>query len=147
MAQVEAATQRVIAASPERVFTALADYNGTRRKILPGQFSEYQVLQGGTGEGTRVHWKLQATPKRVRDCLMEVTEPSPGRLEERDRNSSLVTTWTVTPAGEGRSRVLVESRWSGAGGIGGFFERAFAPRGINRIYDTVLTRLAAEVER
>lgn len=31
-------------------------------------------------------------------------------------------------------------------GIGGFFERTFAPRGLGRIYDSVLEKLAAEVE-
>jgi uncharacterized protein YndB with AHSA1/START domain len=147
MAQVEAATQRTITAGPERVFEALADYAGTRQRLLPEHYSEYEVREGGTGAGTKVHWKLQATSKRVRDCLMEVAEPTPGQLVERDANSSMVTTWTVTPAGEGRSRVTVETTWTGAGGIGGFFERTFAPKGLNRIQDTVLARLAAEVEQ
>ncbi len=57
----------------------------------------------------------------------------------------MVTTWRVTPAGEGRARVVVTSVWNGAGGIGGFFERAFAPKGLARIYDAVLARLDAEV--
>jgi uncharacterized protein YndB with AHSA1/START domain len=147
MAQVEAATQRTMAAGPERVFEALADYAGTRQRLLPEHYSEYEVREGGTGAGTKVHWKLQATSKRVRDCLVEVSEPSPGRLVERDTNSSMVTTWTVTPAGEGRAKVAVETTWTGAGGIGGFFERTFAPKGLNRIQDAVLARLAAEVER
>ncbi|MEU7278341.1 SRPBCC family protein [Streptomyces sp. NPDC045431] len=147
MAQVEATTERVIAADAETVFDALADYKDTRAKLLPQHFSEYQVREGGDGEGTLVHWKLQATSKRVRDCLLEVTEPSDGRLVEKDRNSSMVTTWTVTPAGEGRSRVVVTTVWNGAGGVGGFFERTFAPKGLGRIYDEVLAKLASEVEK
>jgi uncharacterized protein YndB with AHSA1/START domain len=147
MAQVEATTERIIAASPEAVFDAIADYSGTRPKLLPEQFSEYEVRQGGDGEGTLVHWKLQATSKRVRDCLLEVFEPTAGQLVEKDRNSSMVTTWTVTPAGEGRAKATVTTVWSGAGGIGGFFEKTFAPKGLGRIYDAVLTRLAAQVER
>ncbi|MEV0041687.1 SRPBCC family protein, partial [Streptomyces sp. NPDC050804] len=118
MAQVEATTERIIAADPETVFDALADYENTRAKLLPQQFSEYEVREGGDGEGSLVHWKLQATSKRVRDCLLEVTEPSDGRLVEKDRNSSMVTTWTVTPAGEGRSKAVVTTVWDGAGGIG-----------------------------
>ncbi len=39
------------------------------------------------------------------------------------------------------------STWNGAGGIGGFFERTFAPKGLARIHDLVLERLAAEVEK
>ncbi|MEV0476965.1 SRPBCC family protein, partial [Streptomyces prunicolor] len=123
MAQVEATTERVVAADAEAVFDALADYSGTRAKVLPEQFSEYEVREGGDGEGTLVHWKLQATSKRVRDCLLEVSEPTDGELVEKDRNSTMVTTWRVTPAGEGKSRVVVTSTWNGATGIGGFFER------------------------
>ncbi|MFB7172321.1 SRPBCC family protein [Streptomyces sp. NPDC056254] len=146
MAQVEATTERIIGADAETVFDTLADYSGTRGKLLPEHFSEYEVREGGDGEGTLVHWKLQATSKRVRDCLLEVTEPTDGQLVEKDRNSSMVTTWVVTPAGEGRSKAVVTTVWNGAGGIGGFFERTFAPKGLARIYDTLLANLAAEVE-
>jgi uncharacterized protein YndB with AHSA1/START domain len=147
MAQVEATTERIVAAEPERVYDALADYAGTRGRVLPGQFSEYEVREGGQGAGTLVHWKLQATSKRVRDCLMEVSAPTTGQLVETDRNSSMVTTWTVTPAGTGRSKVAVTATWQGAGGVGGFFERTFAPKGLNRIHDEVLVSLAAHVEQ
>ncbi|MEV7611676.1 SRPBCC family protein [Streptomyces sp. NPDC089799] len=147
MAQVEATTERIIAADAETVFDTLADYGNSRGKLLPEHFSEYEVREGGDGEGTLVHWKLQATSKRVRDCLLEVTEPSDGQLVEKDRNSSMVTTWTVTPAGEGKSRAVVTTVWNGAGGIGGFFERTFAPKGLGRIYDTLLANLAEEVEK
>ncbi|MFF5183318.1 SRPBCC family protein [Streptomyces sp. NPDC000345] len=147
MAQVEATTERVVAADPDKVFDTLADYSGTRASLLPEHFSEYEVREGGDGEGTLVHWKLQATSKRVRDCLLEVTEPTDGELVEKDRNSSMVTVWRVTPAGEGASRVVVTTTWQGAGGIGGFFERTFAPKGLGRIYDEILDKLAAEVEK
>ncbi|MEU5159986.1 SRPBCC family protein [Streptomyces sp. NPDC020875] len=146
MAQVEATTERIIAAKAETVFDTLADYENSRGKLLTEHFSEYEVREGGDGEGTLVHWRLQATSKRVRDCLLEVTEPTDGQLVEKDRNSSMVTTWTVTPAGEGKSKAVVTSVWNGAGGIGGFFERTFAPKGLARIYDGVLERLAAETE-
>ncbi|MFE0425139.1 SRPBCC family protein [Streptomyces sp. NPDC058953] len=146
MAQVEATTERIISAKAETVFDTLADYENSRGKLLTEQFSEYEVREGGDGEGTLVHWRLQATKKRVRDCLLEVTEPTDGQLVEKDRNSSMVTTWTVTPAGEGKSKAVVTTVWDGAGGIGGFFERTFAPKGLARIYDGVLARLAAEVE-
>jgi len=148
MAQVESVTQREIAAKPDDVFDALADYKETRPKLLPGQFSEYEVREGGDGEGTLVHWKLQATSKRVRDCLMDVTEPTDGELVEKDRNSTMVTTWKVTPGtAEGSARVTVTTVWAGAGGIGGFFEKTFAPKGLARIYDGVLAALASQTEK
>lgn len=147
MAQVEATTERIVAAEPERVYAALADYAGTRGQVLPGQFSEYEVREGGKGAGTVVHWRLQATSKRVRDCLVEVTEPAERTLVETDRNSSMVTTWTVTASDGDRSKVSVRTTWQGATGIGGFFERTFAPKGLNRIHDEVLVSLAAHLAR
>nr|WP_252866110.1 MULTISPECIES: SRPBCC family protein [Streptomyces] len=129
MAQVEAETERIVAADAETVFDTLADYSGTREKLLPEHFSEYEVREGGDGEGTLVHWKLQATSKRVRDCLLEVTEPSDGELVEKDRNSSMVTTWRVTPAGEGKSRVVVHTVWQGAGGVGGLLREDVRAQG------------------
>ncbi|MFC0599205.1 SRPBCC family protein [Streptomyces palmae] len=147
MGQVEATTERTVKGRPEDVYAALADYRGTRAGLLPEQFSEYEVREGGVGAGTLVHWRLQATSKRVRDCLLDVTEPMAGQLVETDRNSTMVTTWTVTPAGEGRSRVVVTSTWTGASGVGGFFERTFAPKGLGRIYDALLDKLAAKVEQ
>ncbi len=147
MAQVEATTRRVVASTPEAAFGTLADYAHARRELLPQQFSEYEVREGGAGAGTVVHWRLQATSKRVRDCLFEVSEPTPGQLVEKDRNSTMVTTWTVTPAGDGKAKVVVQTTWTGAGGVGGFFERTFAPKGLNRIHDAVLAKLAERVEK
>ncbi|MER7751865.1 SRPBCC family protein [Kitasatospora sp. NPDC097643] len=145
MGQVLATTEREYDAAPERVYEALADYQVTRPKLLPAQYSEYEVRVGGTGAGTQVHWRLQATEKRVRDCLFTVSAPKPDQLVEKDANSSMVITWTVSAVGEGRSKVTVSATWQGAGGIGGFFERTFAPKGLNRIHDQVLANLAAVV--
>ena len=61
-------------------------------------------------------------------------------LTESDTGSSLVTTWTVTPEGRD-SRVRIRTRWQGAGGVGGFFERLFAPRVLRGIYADELERL------
>ena len=140
MAQVKANTQRAIAVRADTVRAALADYTGTRPKLLTEHFSEYEVREGGTGAGTTVHWKLAATSKRVRDCLIAVTETD-GALVESDESSSMVTTWTVASDGDGRSTASVETTWNGASGVGGFFERTFAPGGLRRIYDGMLTNL------
>jgi hypothetical protein len=37
--------------------------------------------------------------------------------------------------------VRIETRWQGARGIGGFFERLFAPRFLRRLYADELDRL------
>lgn len=141
MAQVKATAERTVTAAAAEVRKALSDYAQTRPKLLTEHFSEYEVREGGSGAGTIVHWKLAATSKRVRDCLIAVTESDDQGLVEKDTNSSMVTTWTVRPAGESQSTVSVETTWNGAGGIGGFFERTFAPLGLRRIYDGMLEKL------
>jgi hypothetical protein len=74
-----------------------------------------------------------------------VSQPAASTLLEADENSSMRITWTVS--GQGNvSLVTVDAVWNGAGGIGGFFERTFAPKGLNRIHDQVLAALAAYVE-
>ena len=145
MSQVVATAERIVRAPAEQVRAALADYEGARRRALPEQFSDYRVESGGQGAGTRVHWRFAATSKRVRDQLMVVTEPTSNTLVESDANSSMVTTWTVQPADAGLSTVRVRTTWNGAGGIGGFFERTFAPKGLRRVYDQVIERLDAEL--
>ncbi len=144
MGQVVATAERVVAAPADRVRAALADYAGTRPRVLPEQFSDYRVEAGGQGSGTRVHWRFAATSRRVREQDVEVSEPD-GTLVERDTRSSMVTTWTVTPADAGRSTVRVRTTWDGAGGVGGFFERTFAPRGLRRVYDDLIGRLEREL--
>ncbi len=145
MSQVVATAERVVHAPADRVRSALADYEGTRPRLLTEQFSDYRVESGGQGAGTRVHWRFAATSKRVRDQLLSVTQPDADTLVETDANSSMVTTWTVHPTDAGRSTVRVRTTWNGAGGVGGFFERTFAPKGLRRVYDQLLERLDGEV--
>jgi hypothetical protein len=145
MGQVVATAERVVQAPADVVRAALADYTTTRPAVLPEQYSEYRVDAGGQGAGTRVHWRLQATAKRVREQDVVVTEGPAGALVESDANSSMVTTWTVTAADAGACTVRGRTTWHGAGGIGGFFERTFAPKGLARIHGAFLERLEQAV--
>jgi hypothetical protein len=138
--EVTARTSRTIEAAAPDVLAALSDYREVRPAILTEQFRDYRVEEGGRGAGTVAHWVLQATSKRRRDQTVDV-DADPASVVERDRNSSMVTTWSVEPAGEGRTTVTVDTRWNGATGVGGFFERLFAPRGLQRIHDHVLANL------
>ena len=145
MGQVVATTERVVRAPADVVRAALADYATTRPAVLPEQYSEYRVDSGGQGAGTRVHWRLQATAKRVREQDVVVSAGPDGALVESDANSSMVTTWTVSPADAGASTVRARTTWNGAGGIGGFFERTFAPKALARVYGSMLERLDDEL--
>lgn len=143
MAQVTASVDVTIAAPPADVLAALADYVDVRPAILPEAYSAYDVLENGTGDGTVVTWRLQATKKRVRHVVADVAV-SADAVVESDRNSTMVTTFSVAPDGAG-SKVTARTTWEGAGGIGGFFEKTFAPIGLGRIHGELLTNLAARV--
>lgn len=92
------------------------------------------------GAGTLHRFKVTAGG-RTREYLMRVEEPQPGRvLTETDQGSSLVTSFTVTPASDA-CVVRIETQWDGAGGIGGFFERTLAPRVMRKMYADELSRL------
>jgi uncharacterized membrane protein len=140
MGIINVSAQQTIDAPTDVVYGCIADMREHHPRFLPPAFSDFAVESGGVGAGTVIRFKLNAGG-RVRDYTMEVAEPEPGRvLTESDTGSSLVTAFTVTPDGE-RSRVQIESSWQGAGGIGGVFERTFAPRVLRRLYQDELERL------
>jgi hypothetical protein len=144
MGQVSAASTILINVEPAAALAAVADYENVRPKILSPQYSEYQVVQGGQGPGTIAKWKLQATKSRVRDVQVDV-DVAGHTVIEKDANSSLITNWTVAPAGPGSS-VTVKTTWTGAGGVKGFFEKTFAPLGLKKIQSEVLANLKGVLE-
>jgi hypothetical protein len=140
VAQLQVAAERVIGAPADQVYRYIADFREHHPRFLPPAFSDFAVEQGGVGAGTIIRFRTTAGG-RTRLYRNQIAEPEPGRvLTESDLNSSLVTTFTVAPEGAG-SRVRIETTWQGAGGIGGFFERLFAPRVMRRIYADELARL------
>jgi hypothetical protein len=140
MSELHVEAERQIGARADHVYRCIADFREHHPKFLPAAFSDFRVEEGGVGAGTVVSFKMTAGG-RTRAARMRVEEPEPGRvLTESDLASSLVTTWTVTPD-EAASRVRVVTRWQGAGGVGGFFERLFAPRVLSRLYADELERL------
>lgn len=142
MGTIAATAERAVGAPPATVYGCLADFAQHHHRFLPPAFSAFEVEAGGVGAGTVVRFVLTAGGRR-RPYRMEVAEPEPGRvLTESDSGSSLVTTFTVTPEGDG-CRVGITSAWDGAGGVGGLFERLFAPGTLRRIYADELERLDA----
>jgi Polyketide cyclase / dehydrase and lipid transport len=140
MGTIHVSAERSVDAAPEVVYGYLADMREHHPRFLPPAFSDFQVESGGVGAGTVTRFKVNAGG-RSREYRMQIAEPEPGRvLTESDTNSSLVTTFTVDPEGS-RSRVRISTTWDGAGGIGGFFERMFAPRVMRGIYADELERL------
>ncbi|MGH2478815.1 MAG: SRPBCC family protein [Ktedonobacteraceae bacterium] len=147
MSHIFVRSERVVRARSEKVFDTLADYIHRHPRILPSNFLDYHVEQGGRGHGTVINYRLRAAG-REREYTMRVEETVKGQvLTERDSSSSLVTRWSVLPVDQGRcSKVSVESDWEGSSGVGGFFERTFAPLGLHKIYDEILGALAQLVQ-
>jgi hypothetical protein len=141
--QVSASSSATIDAAPDRVLEALSDYQDIRPRILSPHYREYRVLSGGKGDGTVANWILQATEKRQRNVEAAVSVQG-NTITERDKNSSMVTTYTVAPSGSG-SKVTTTTEWKGAGGIGGIFEGIFAPLGLKKIQAEVLENLKKEL--
>jgi uncharacterized protein YndB with AHSA1/START domain len=141
MARILISVERAVEAPAETVYGYVADMREHPR-FLPPAFSDFRVESGGIGAGTVTRFKMTAGG-RTREYQMNVAEPEPGRvLTESDTKSSAVTTFTVSPQG-GASLVQISTTWDGAPGIGGFFERMFAPRVMRGIYLDELNRLDA----
>ena len=141
MGMIHVSAEGAVDAPAETVYGYLADMREHHPRFLPPAFSDFEVEAGGVGEGTVTRFKLTAGG-RTREYRMTVAEPQPGVLTETDSGSSLVTTFTVTPQASA-SRVRIFTSWEGAGGVGGFFERLFAPRVMRGIYADELERLNA----
>jgi Polyketide cyclase / dehydrase and lipid transport len=140
MARNVVSAEATVAAPADTVYRYLADMRDHHPHFLPPAFSDFQVESGGVGAGTVTRFKLTAGG-RTREYRMQVAEPEPGRvLTESDMNSTAVTTFTVAPQ-DGASLVRISTAWDGAGGIGGVFERMFAPRMLRAIYTDELRRL------
>lgn len=142
MSRVFVKKERVINAAPENVYAVLSDYKSQRPQMLTPNFLNYTVEKGGKGDGTVISYRLRAA-NRERSYEMRVNEPVKGEvITESDSGSSLVTTWALSPLNNGQqTKVRVSSEWEGSTGVGGFFERTFAPLGLRGIYGNMLDSL------
>jgi hypothetical protein len=139
MAVIRIEAEGPVGAPAERVYAILADYRQHHPRILPDNFSELTVEQGGVGEGTVFRYKMKVAGQ-TREARTQVTEPQPGRvLTESDAQRGIVTSFIVTPEGT-TSRVRIETYWE-KGGVGGLVDRLMAPRLLRPIYADELARL------
>jgi hypothetical protein len=139
--EIRVSAEQVIHAPAARVYKIIADYNQHHPNILPPAFSDLRVEEGsGVGEGTVISFNMTAGGRK-RHERSRITEPEPGRvLIESGIDSSVRTVFTVTPDGA-NSRVRFDTTWNSSSGIGGFFERLFAPRMLKSIYANELAQL------
>jgi len=90
---IEFSESATINASPERVYALLRDYEHGHPRILPPQFLNFKVEQGGQGAGTVISFEFG-----YRNYRGEVEEPEPGRvLVEHYRAQQSETRFIVDP--------------------------------------------------
>lgn len=133
MSRAHVSAERTIPAPAAAIYALLADYREGRPSVLPPAFSNFSVLEGGTGAGTRIRFTLTAGG-RAQEAEGVVAEPEPGRvLTETYAGNGSVTTFTVGPVGDG-SRLRIETAWESRPGFAGVFERFIAPRVLRRLH-------------
>src|SRR5262245_25281638 len=132
MAVISVVAEGAVEAPARLVYDLIANFREHHPNFLPRSFSHLEIEQGGVGAGTIITFTVAALG-RERRYRMRIDEPEPGRvMTESDTLSELITVWTVTPDGD-TSRVRIESRWEGAEGTAGFFERLLVLPTIRRI--------------
>ncbi len=142
MATIDVSSDAEVNAPPDVVYRIIADYENGHPRILPQKyFAGLVVEEGGVGAGTRIRFTMKGMGQ-ARTMRARVEEPEPGRvLLETDLQTGAKTTFTVEPIDGGhRSRVTIRTEWQPRG-IGGLFERMFAPRLLRDAYAQELTNL------
>jgi hypothetical protein len=134
----------IIPARRERVYSLIANYNDGHPRIVPKQFSDMVVEQGGVGAGTIIRFQMSVLGKK-QTFRAAITEPEPGRvLVETDLDANgAVTTFTVDPGtAPADSRVTISTVLPVRGGVLGFVERTLSTLLLRPIYVQELINLA-----
>jgi hypothetical protein len=133
-----------IPARRERVYSLIANYKEGHPQILPRQFSELVVEQGGIGAGTVVRFQMSILGRK-QNFRAAITEPDPGHVLVEtylDANGA-VTTFTVSPgAAPADSQVTISTALPVKAGFLGRIEGALASLVLRPIYVKELENLA-----
>jgi hypothetical protein len=141
MQKIIVSESAVIPASREKVYNIIFDYRDLHPQILPEQFTGYEVISGGKGEGTRFKIVMNVMGRRF-PYEMRVSEPEPGKvLAEHDLASDLVTHFILADAPDGKTNMTISSEWTPKAGIAGFLEKLGTPRVMRKIYHQELALL------
>lgn len=134
----------VIPARRERVYSLIANYQDGHPRILPKQFSNLTVEQGGIGAGTIIRFQMTVLGKK-QTFRAAITEPEPGRVlveTDLDKNGA-VTTFTVNPGtAPADSTVTITTELPVRAGFLGRIERILTTALLRPIYSKELQNLA-----
>ena len=142
MSTINVVASKMINSPADKIYPILADYRNHHPHILPkAYFTELEVEEGGTGEGTIFRSGLQVMGQK-QSFRMRVTEPEPGRvIVETDLDTGLVTKFIVEPRGNDQSQVTIATTFQPSPGLKGWLERLVAPGYLRRVYRVELQQL------
>jgi Polyketide cyclase / dehydrase and lipid transport len=150
MGQITVKAEAVLEAPAEDVFATIADYRQGHLNILPKEFYDLQVEQGGYGAGTIFRFKMRVLGVE-QSFYQQTIEPEPGRvLVEQDIDSpqKVTTTFRVTPLKQGQqSHVEISTTMHPSPGVRGLVERILVQTINPRIYRKELTLLEVVAQR
>jgi hypothetical protein len=134
-------TERIGAAA-DRVYDIIRDYHHGHPSILPRQFSNMRVVEGGVGAGTRIAFDVTVLGQK-QHFVAVVTEPEPGRVlvEKNLEPTESVTTFIVEPADAG-AEVTIRTELSQRPGLAGRIERYMTAKVLQSMYATELKKLS-----
>ncbi|HEY1678955.1 MAG TPA: SRPBCC family protein [Candidatus Sulfotelmatobacter sp.] len=133
-----------IPARCQRVYSLIANYRDGHPRILPKQFRNLVVEQGGIGAGTIIRFQMSAFG-RTQTFRAAITEPDPGHvLVETDLDTNgAITTFTVIPgSAPADSRVTISTELRVRSGLLGVIEKTLATAMLRPIYGKELENLA-----
>jgi Polyketide cyclase / dehydrase and lipid transport len=144
MTYVVSATSR-LQAPPRRVYDTIANYHTGHPRIVPRQFSNIVVEQGGVGAGTVIRFDMKVLG-RVTKFRAEITEPEPGRVlvEKNVLGNDAINTFVVEPGAHANESVVsITTEMTRRAGIGGAIEQFIVERMLRPMYAEELRRLEA----
>ena len=134
----------IIPARRERVYSLLANYHDGHARILPKQFSNLVVEQGGMGAGTIIGFQVSLLGRK-QNFRAAITEPEPGRVlvETYLDGSGIVTTFTISPGhAPADSNVTISTVLPVRAGLLGIMERKLSTLLLRPMYLRELQNLA-----
>jgi hypothetical protein len=143
MGQVSASSAVLIDAEPETVLAAVADYQARVRQDPPRTAATTGCSRRA---GCRHRGDVEAACHQIAGARRQ-DERRRGRAHSYRQGRQLDDGDQLDRRGAGAgSSVTVKTSRRGAGGIGGFFEKTFAPLGLRKTQGEVLENLKKEVE-
>jgi hypothetical protein len=129
-------------APARRVYDTIANYRTGHPRILPKQFANLTVDEGGVGAGTVIHFDFRVFGQTT-TLRAVVTEPEPGRVlvERNTAGNDGVSTFIVEAAGPNESNVTIKTEMTTRSGFAGRIEAWMIRRILESTYQEELRLL------